>query len=91
MIGKFSFLSYKNDDCKGRDVLAVKRGAQLKRVCVLKPKGDIGPPSGIAEQLFYSNNFGYNLQILIVDKGKRIIYYKTYKTYKFSQKVLEEK
>jgi hypothetical protein len=29
MIGKFSFLSYKNDDCKGRDVLAVKRGAQV--------------------------------------------------------------
>jgi len=24
----------------------------LKRVCVLTPKGDIGPPSGVAEQLF---------------------------------------
>ncbi len=28
------------------------RIAQLKRVCVLTPKGDIGPHSGVAEQLF---------------------------------------
>jgi hypothetical protein len=52
-IGKLFFLYYKNGDCKGRAALAVKGGAQLKRGCVLTPKGDIGPPSGVAEQLFY--------------------------------------
>ncbi|MPM32354.1 hypothetical protein SDC9_78916 [bioreactor metagenome] len=29
------------------DVLNLKGGAQLKRVCVLTRSGDIGPPSGV--------------------------------------------
>jgi hypothetical protein len=66
MIGKFSFLSYKNEDCKGRNVLAVKGGAQLKRVCVLTPKGDIGPPSGVAEQLFYVNYYLWCLTVCVL-------------------------
>lgn len=53
-IGKFSFLYYKNGDCKGRDALAVKGGCSAKNTLVFfAPKGDIGPPSGVAEQLFY--------------------------------------
>ncbi len=33
------------------DVLAVKGGAQQKCESNFAPKGDIGPPSGVAEQL----------------------------------------
>ncbi|KAF5043371.1 hypothetical protein DSECCO2_502880 [anaerobic digester metagenome] len=48
MLGKFSFLVYKNGDCKGRGALAVKGVLSKKYVSIFAPKGDIGPPSGVA-------------------------------------------
>ncbi len=65
----------KNEDCKGRDVLAVKGGAQLKRVCVLTPKGDIGPHSGVAEQLFCMKYLFKMLIIFVKTKNKHFILY----------------
>ena len=54
------------------DVLAVKGGAQLKRVCVLTPKGDIGPHSGDAEQLFNIFNKLTNIEIKKYNKFTNI-------------------
>ncbi len=49
MLGKFSFLVYKNGDCKGRGALAVKGGCSAKNTLVVFARsGDIGPPSGVA-------------------------------------------
>ncbi len=54
IIGKVSFQLYKRRISKDGTSLPSRGVRSLKRVCVLTPKGDIGPHSGVAEQLFYT-------------------------------------
>ncbi len=71
MIGKFSFLSYIKRGLQRTDVLAVKGGAESKTRMRLTPKGDIGPPSGVAEQLFLCSS--NDLEDLFLSEVKIVV------------------